>query len=124
MATGQERGGGRVGLLLFAAAVLSVPLGGFAAQAPAQDATAGPAAIDIAPPSPDGEIVRFLIDGKVSSPKTTKKGVTGAQRATLPTPTRTHDAQIQTIDEYKREFGTDRGVEFDFRDSWPFNVAA
>jgi hypothetical protein len=42
----------------------------------------------------------------------------------MSTETLTHDAQIQTIDEYKREFRTDRGVEFDFRDSWSFNVAA
>ena len=36
----------------------------------------------------------------------------------------THDGQIQTIDDSKREFRTDRGVEFNFRDSWMFNVAA
>ena len=36
----------------------------------------------------------------------------------------THDGQIQTIDVSKREFRTDRGVEFNFRDSWMFNVAA
>lgn len=123
MAAVHQRGGVRFGLLVLAAG-LCVPLGGFAAQAPAQEATTGPAAIEIAPPPPDGEIERLLLDGKVGNPKTTKKGVTGSQRVTLTTPTRSHDAQIQTIDEYKREFRTDRGVEFDFRDSWSFNVAA
>ena len=123
MAAVHERGGVRFGLLVLAAG-LSVPLGGFAAQSPVQDATAGPAAIEIAPPPPDGEIERFLLDGKVGNPKTTKKGVTGSQRVTLTSGTRTHDAQIQSIDEYKREFRTDKGVEFDFRDSWTFNVAA
>ncbi len=84
----------------------------------------GPAPVAVAPPPPDADIERFLLDGKVGDTHGTKKGVTGAQRATLSTPTLTHDAQIQSIDEFKREFRTDRGVEFDFRDSWTFNVAA
>ena len=95
------------------------------AQAPAPpQPSAGPAPVAVAPAPPDAEIERFLLDGKVGDTHGTKKGVTGAQRATLSTPALTHDAQIQNIDEFKREFRTDRGVEFDFRDSWTFNVAA
>jgi hypothetical protein len=38
--------------------------------------------------------------------------------------TLTHDASIQTIDEHIQEFKSNRGVEFNFRDSWKYNVAA
>lgn len=72
----------------------------------------------------DAEVERFLRDASVVKTTGTKKGVTGALRATLSDGTVTHDAQIQTIDESKREFRTDRGVEFDFHDSWRFNIAA
>jgi hypothetical protein len=50
--------------------------------------------------------------------------VTGSVRATLSDGKLTHDAHIQTIEESKREFRTNQGVEFDFRDSWTYNVAA
>ena len=56
--------------------------------------------------------------------KGTKKGVTDSLQATLSDGELTHDAHIQNIDETKREFRTNQGVEFDFRDSWTFNVAA
>ena len=38
--------------------------------------------------------------------------------------TLTHDAHIQMIDESKREFRSKDGTEFNFRDTWNFNVAA
>ena len=123
MAAVRERGSVRFGLFLLAVALFQA-FGSAATQAPAQDAAEGPAPIAIAPPPPDAEVERFLLDGKVGNPKGTKKGVTGSLRVTLTTDTRSHDAQIQTIDEYKREFRTDRGVEFDFRDSFAFNIAA
>jgi hypothetical protein len=91
------------------------------AQAPA---VVAPAPIKIPPPPPDAEVERFLKEAKVLKTKTTKKGITGAQQATLSDGTLTHDAQIQSIDEYKREFRGNMSVEFDFRDSWVFNVAA
>ena len=56
--------------------------------------------------------------------KGTKKGVTDSIHATLSDGKLTHDAHIQNIDETKREFRSNQGVEFDFRDSWTFNVAA
>ena len=52
------------------------------------------------------------------------KGVTGTLRATLSDGTITHDASIQTIDESMREFRSNRGTEFNFVDSWRYNVAA
>jgi hypothetical protein len=72
----------------------------------------------------DGEMERFLKDGKVLTVKGTKKGVTDSSQATLTDGAITHDAHIQTIDEYKREFRSSMGVELDFRDSWTYNVAA
>jgi hypothetical protein len=71
----------------------------------------------------DEEVERFLKAARVVKTKDTKKGVTGSTQATLSDGTLTHDAHIQTIDEYKREFRSTAGVEFDFRDSWSFNVA-
>jgi hypothetical protein len=72
----------------------------------------------------DAEMERFLSEAKVIKTKTTSKGVTASTQATLTDGTLTHDAHIQIVDEAKREFRTSAGLEFDFRDSWSFNVAA
>jgi hypothetical protein len=72
----------------------------------------------------DPEMERFLLDARIVRTGATAKGVTGSLRATLTDGTLTHDAHIQTVDESKREFQSSRGVEFNFRDSWTFNVAA
>jgi hypothetical protein len=66
----------------------------------------------------------FLRVGKVVRTRSAGKGVTGSTRATLSDGTLTHDAQIQTVDESRREFVTKKGIERDFRDSWTYNVAA
>ena len=123
MAPVHRRGRLRSGVGLLAI-VLLLPLDVRTEQAAAQPATIGPAPVAVRPMPPDAEIEKFLLEGKVGDTHGTKKGITGAQRASLTTPALTHDAQIQSIDESKREFRTDRGVEFDFRDSWAFNVAA
>jgi hypothetical protein len=107
-------------LFLSAAITLAAP------QASGQPATPRPAipAVAVAPIPPDAEIERFLKEGDIVSTKSTKKGVTDSIRATLSDGKLTHDAQIQNIDESKREFRSSQGVEFDFRDSWTFNIAA
>jgi hypothetical protein len=66
---------------------------------------------------------RFLKQAKITKTKGTGKGVTDSTRATMSDGTITHDAHIQIIDEYKREFRSTLGVELDFRDSWTYNVA-
>jgi len=66
----------------------------------------------------------FLKKAKVIRTKGIGKGVTGTTRATLSDGTLTHDAHIQTIDQFMQEFKSNRGVEFNFRDSWRYNVAA
>lgn len=94
-----------------------------AATSPSAAAVA-PATPTLKPVPPDEEIERFLKQARIVKTKGTKKGITGSTQATLSDGTMVHDAHIQTIDEYKREFRSERGVEFDFKDSWSFNVAA
>ncbi len=72
----------------------------------------------------DADAERFLLNAKVIRTKAAGKGITGSLRATLTDGVLTHDAHIQIIDEAKREFRTDQGTEFNFRDSWNFNLAA
>lgn len=88
-------------------------------QAPQSDPTA-PAATALS----DEEIEEFLRTAEVIKTKPTSKGITGSLQATLRNARMTHDAHIQSIDESKREFQTAKGTEFNFRDSWTFNVAA
>jgi len=73
---------------------------------------------------PDAEIEQFLRTAKVVKTRGTSKGITGSLRATLSDGTRTHDAQIQMIDERKPTFDAGGATEFNFRDSWEYNVAA
>jgi hypothetical protein len=90
-------------------------------QAAAQGPAAGqPASATLS----DKEIEEFLLNARVLRTQSTKKGVTGSIRATMTDGRITHDAQIQTVDDSKREFRSAHGTEFNFRDSWMFNVAA
>jgi hypothetical protein len=66
----------------------------------------------------------FLAQARVIKRRSVSKGVTGTVRVTLTDGTTTHDASIQTIDERKSQYPTEQGVEFNFRDSWKYNVAA
>jgi hypothetical protein len=66
----------------------------------------------------------FLQKAKVTRTRGASKGITGTLRATLSDGRVTHDASIQTIDEYKQRFEGTQGTEFNFRDSWRYNVAA
>ena len=77
-----------------------------------------------APTLTDAQVERFLQTARVVSSRGTEKGVTGSVRATLTDGTLTHDAHIQTIDEFKQEFKGGNRTETNFRDNWQFNVAA
>ena len=68
----------------------------------------------------------FLRTAEVINATQTAKGVTQPWRLTLSDGTLTHDAHFQSIDERKTISRTGRGrrVEFNFTDSWRFNVAA
>lgn len=90
----------------------------WSAVAAAQEAaTVSPAARS------DAEIEAFLQHARVVKTRSISRGITGTIRATLTDGTLTHDAQIQTIDERKAQFVTPTGTEFNFRDSWMYNVA-
>jgi hypothetical protein len=83
-----------------------------------------PVAQATAPKLTDAEMEDFLLHAKVVKTKSASKGITGSIRATLTDGKITHDAHIQNIDERQQQFtGSGGGVEFDFRDSWTFNVA-
>jgi hypothetical protein len=86
--------------------------------------TAQPATAPSAARLSDDDTERFLLNAKVVKSRPAGKGITGSIRATLTDGTLTHEAHIQTIDETKREFRSAQGTEFNFRDSWTFNVAA
>jgi hypothetical protein len=94
------------------------------AGAPPVPATAAPVAASATKLS-DAEMEQFLLKAKVGKTRGASKGVTGSLRATLSDGKLTHDAHVQTIDEHLQQFaGSNGGVEFDFRDSWTFNLAA
>jgi hypothetical protein len=61
----------------------------------------------------------FLTKAKITQTKDAKKGVTGTSRLTLTDGTLTHDASVQTIDDYKPNFLNEIG----FKDSFKFNIA-
>ena len=93
--------------------------------------SAAAAAQPPAPPTPapqtltDQEMERFLKEAKVVKSRGAGKGVTASERATLTLGPLTHDAHVQTIDEQMLQGPGARGsVEFGFRDSWMYNVAA
>lgn len=72
----------------------------------------------------DAQQEEFLRTGRVVRTRSAGKGVTDSSRATLALGDLVHDVHIQTIDEAKRDFKTNTGTEFNFRDKWQFNVAA
>src|SRR4051812_36032062 len=61
----------------------------------------------------------FLSKAKIVKTKDAKKGVTGTSLVTLSDGTITHDASVQTIDEYKQQFLNEIG----FKDTYKFNIA-
>ena len=112
------RRGSIVALAFFAGAVVLTPpaIGRVYAQE-----TQAPA---LAPQLTVAEQEAFLKSAKVVRTKGASKGITGTLRATLSDGKITHDASIQNIDEYKQRFEGTQGTEFNFRDSWRYNVAA
>ena len=85
---------------------------------PAQESPASAARLS------DAQIEQFLLHAKVLSAHGAGKGITGSKRATLSDGTLTHDAQIQSVDEFYSQFESGQGTELNFRDSWAYNVAA
>jgi hypothetical protein len=108
------------GVLLFSASIVAQQP---AATAPTASTPQAPAAKSV-PALSDAEKEQFLLKAKVGKTKAASKGVTGSLQATLSDGKITHDAHIQMIDERLQQFsGSSGGVEFNFRDSWTFNLA-
>jgi hypothetical protein len=71
-----------------------------------------------------GDMEVFLQQARIVKRQFVSTGVTGTVRVTLTDGSTTHDASVQTVDESRATFQTDRAVEFNFRDTWRFNLAA
>ena len=84
---------------------------------------ASPAAPASAWPT-DADKERFLLAADVVKTRGTPGGVTGARRATLHQGERTHEANIQAIDEASSHKHLGATFEIDFRDTYKNNVAA
>ncbi len=66
----------------------------------------------------------FLRTAEIIKTEASKVGVTLPKNATMFDGTVTHQAQIQDVDIFESEFETIHGVEFNFRDSYKYNIAA
>lgn len=77
-----------------------------------------------AAPLPLQQQEHFLQTAEVVEIQTLAQGVTGSRRATLSNGSITHDAHVQTIDEFQAAAPSTSGYEANLRDSFKFNVAA
>ena len=66
----------------------------------------------------------FLRTAKIGKTRTLSEGITGAQIGKLSDGKVTHDASIQSIDDYKNVYTTALGTELNFKDTYKGNVAA
>ena len=94
----------------------------FALTAFAQDATE--TKVSSPPKLSRAEMEEFLMNAKVVERKNLSMGITNSQRATLDDGRLKHDAHIQIVDIQKASFQTATRTEFNFRDSYKFNMAA
>jgi hypothetical protein len=69
------------------------------------------------------EMEAFLLEAKIIDVRGAGGGVTGSQLATLTNGTLTHDAHVQTVDIAKPVFEAGRNTEFNFKDTYRFNIA-
>ncbi len=75
-----------------------------------------------APPDP-ATMEKFLKTAKVVSSKELSEGITNSRKAVLSDGTLTHDAHVQTVNEFKPVFNSPSGSELNFMDSYKFNIA-
>ena len=66
----------------------------------------------------------FLRAAEILTTEVSKVGITLPQEAMMSDGTVTHKAQIQDVDIFEREFETIHGTEFNFKDSYKYNIAA
>jgi len=72
----------------------------------------------------DSEQEVFLKRADIVKTRSAPEGITASRRATLCDGIMTHDAHIQTIDEYKIMYATASGTEMNFSDTYKYNIAA
>jgi hypothetical protein len=72
----------------------------------------------------DERKAEFLLNADIVSMREIGTGITRPRRAELDNGTVQHDAHIQTVDEFQARFEGERGVEFNFTDSYKYNIAA
>lgn len=70
------------------------------------------------------EQVAFLERARIVERRRVSKGVTGTVRVTLSDGAYTHDASVQTVNEFKAIFAGKQGTELGFQDTWRYNLAA
>jgi len=70
------------------------------------------------------QIKEFLLTAKVLNAKQSSKGITHTLRLTLSDGKITHDASFQPIDEHKGKMELANRTEFNFVDSYKYNIAA
>jgi len=70
------------------------------------------------------QIKKFLLTANVVNSRYARKGVTDTLRLTLSDGTVSHDASFQTVDEHKPEAQFASGTEYNFVDSYKYNIAA
>lgn len=105
------------------AAVLAATLLGRPSASAQVHAPPAAAPAQTSPSLSDAEMEQFLLKARVVRTRSTKKGVTDSLQGTLSDGTLTHDAHIQFVDVRMQQFAGTQGVEFNFRDSWTFNIA-
>lgn len=66
----------------------------------------------------------FLLKGDILTVREVPVGVTRPRRASMEYKGVKHDAHVQTINERKASFTTQRGTELNFRDYYGFNIVA
>lgn len=73
----------------------------------------------------DAQKEAFLSNAEIQNTEKLKVGITDSRRANLSDGVSTHDAHIQGVNDYKYKFQGEGGrVEYDFRDSYTYNIAA
>jgi hypothetical protein len=69
------------------------------------------------------EMEAFLLKATITNSRDAGKGVTGSTRVTLSDGRLSHDAQVQSIDQYKSIFQAGQASEVNFRDTYRYNIA-
>ncbi|MCW5981009.1 MAG: hypothetical protein KIT09_23205 [Bryobacteraceae bacterium] len=74
-------------------------------------------------PLTDREKEEFLKRARIIASRALSQGITGSLRVTMTDGKITHDAHVQTIDEFRATFTSALGSELNFRDTYRGNIA-